>query len=247
MLPSPVTAENSQSFLPRRIRASFFGLVAVGALTPLALLFNLSYSFVFIPYDLFFFPQYPPRFHEWRDKESVGTAVTYAFNAPGRGNAILEVLLNAHPADLTRRTYVFEKYTWDKTVSGDYSIFNGKRIPARVPLTPLLSDAVLGDSKRFTRHLSSFIPSPILTHFSWSPLITAALAANARTIHPALSNSTPADFTPSLPRPSSQRSAGGGHGHHVVLGGLNGFSSMTSNGMVLRAAQGVDWNETRFW
>jgi hypothetical protein len=41
----------------------------------------------------------------------------------------------------------------------------------------------------------------ILTHFSWSPLITAALAANAHAIHPALSSATPSSFVPSFNPP----------------------------------------------
>ena len=34
--------------------------------------------------------------------------------------------------------YVFNNYTWDKGPR-DFSTFNGKQIPARVPLTALLS------------------------------------------------------------------------------------------------------------
>jgi hypothetical protein len=68
-----------------------------------------------------------------------------------------EMLFNAHLAYLSNRMYVlrdcaaevttqtffffryvFENYTWERT-SGDFSSFNGKPIPARVPLTALLS------------------------------------------------------------------------------------------------------------
>jgi len=70
-----------------------------------------------------------------------------------------EMLFNAHLAYLSKRTYVhchshhlspchllilrryvFDNYTWDKE-PGDFSTFsfNGKLIPARVPLTALLS------------------------------------------------------------------------------------------------------------
>ncbi|KAH9958799.1 hypothetical protein BGW80DRAFT_1465121 [Lactifluus volemus] len=45
--------------------------------------------------------------------------------------------------------------------------------------------------------MASLVTSPILTHISWSPLVTAPLAANAPIIHPALSDSTPSDFVPS--------------------------------------------------
>src|SRR5579863_5504126 len=50
----------------------------------------------------------------------------------------------------------------------------------------------------------SFSKSPIVTHFGWSPLITAALGANACIIHPSLSPITPSSFSPySNPTPLS--------------------------------------------
>jgi hypothetical protein len=63
---------------------------------------------------------------------------------------------------------------------------------------------VFGDSRRLLDIWPSLSTSPILTHFSWSPLITAALSANAHAIHPALSSSTPSSFVPaSNPPPLS--------------------------------------------
>jgi hypothetical protein len=63
--------------------------------------------------------------------------------------------------------YVFDNYTWDRT-SGDFSTFNGKPIPARVPLTALLS-GLFPSSHLYARvrgpDLSPFqAPSPA-THF----------------------------------------------------------------------------------
>lgn len=55
---------------------------------------------------------------------------------------------------------------------------------------------IFGDSARLLDIWPSYSKSPILTHFSWSPLITAALAANAHVIHPALSSLTPSSFSP---------------------------------------------------
>ncbi|KAI0245903.1 hypothetical protein BJV78DRAFT_1136456 [Lactifluus subvellereus] len=310
-LPSPVTVEKQHSspfcplpFIPRRFRSPFFALVVLGAI---ALLFRLDYSYNSSQDDLLVFlkdlpkpegGRRPPRFYEWHDREKQlpqhDPDLPYPQGREGRyirfsnqvwgmgwGNAMQELLLNAHLAYLAKRTYVFENYTWDKTASGDFSSFNGKPIPARVPLTALLSGPVagdrfptsadappavvpeffnqvcpnptiidcqeingglsdasattilqawidkleqtedrcveikehsgqifdfylIGDSKRLLDIWPSFISSPILTHFSWSPLITAALAANAHIIHPALSNSTPSDFIPSsVPAPLS--------------------------------------------
>ncbi|KAH9960233.1 hypothetical protein BGW80DRAFT_1464419 [Lactifluus volemus] len=63
---------------------------------------------------------------------------------------------------------------------------------------------LIGTSKRLLDIWPSLVISPILTHISWSPLVTAALAANAPIIHPALSNATPSDFAPSsAPTPLS--------------------------------------------
>jgi hypothetical protein len=63
---------------------------------------------------------------------------------------------------------------------------------------------LLGDSSRLLDIWPSYSKSPILTHFHWSPLITAALAANARIIHPSLSSLTPSSFLPySKPKPFS--------------------------------------------
>ncbi|KAH9052835.1 hypothetical protein EDB87DRAFT_1691372 [Lactarius vividus] len=56
---------------------------------------------------------------------------------------------------------------------------------------------LFGDSSRLLDIWPSLSKSPILTHFSWSPLIIAAIAANANIIHPALSSVTPSSFTPS--------------------------------------------------
>ncbi|KAH9960236.1 hypothetical protein BGW80DRAFT_82001 [Lactifluus volemus] len=56
---------------------------------------------------------------------------------------------------------------------------------------------LFGDSKRLLDIWPSLATSPILTHFSWSPLITSALATNSHIIHPSLTNSTPSDFIPS--------------------------------------------------
>ncbi|KAI0270425.1 hypothetical protein BC834DRAFT_818943 [Gloeopeniophorella convolvens] len=222
----------------------------------------------------------PPKFYAWYDREKQlpqhnadlpypqgrdGRYVRFSnlVTGSGWGNVMQELVLNTHLAYLSERTYVFPNFTWDPT-PGDYSKFNGKRIPSRVPLTTLLagpmaghpfppyaraapavlpeffeevcpnrtvldrevvngalpSDAsaatlmnawvnklnsigdrcveiqassqqifdlwLFGDSSRMLDIWPSLSNSPILTHFAWSPLITAALAANAHIIHPAL-------------------------------------------------------------
>jgi hypothetical protein len=84
-------------------------------------------------------------------------------------------------------------------------------VPRAIPLSPFggdliffLGKRIFGDATRLLDIWPSYSKSPIVTHFSWSPLITAALAANARLIHPALSSLTPSSFSPySKPTPLS--------------------------------------------
>jgi hypothetical protein len=75
----------------------------------------------------------------------------------GWGNITQGMLLEAYLAYLSGRTYMFypppclrlttlsfssyvyQNYTWD-TIDGDFSSYNDNRIPARVPLTAILSD-----------------------------------------------------------------------------------------------------------
>jgi len=88
-------------------------------------------------------------------------------------------------------------------------------VPRSIPLSPFGGDLIFdswrlagkrifGDATRLLDIWSSYSKSPIVTHFSWSPLITAALAANAHLIHPALSSLTPSSCSPySKPTPLS--------------------------------------------
>ncbi|KAI9432216.1 hypothetical protein H4582DRAFT_1122671 [Lactarius indigo] len=288
----------SISTVPRRARGTFFAFLFLAAIT-LFYLRSIKISSGSVPTDLLPFLQdlppseggsNPPRFYQWHEREKQlpqhDPDLPYPQGREGRyirfsnqifglgwGNAMQEFLFNAHLAYLSNRIYVFDNYTWDKT-PGDFSSFNGKPIPARVPLTALLSGPIagdpfpssavsppavipeffnevcpnrtiidreafnaplsgasaatilqawlnllertedrcievkefsgqifdfwlFGDSSRLLDIWPSLTKSPILTHFSWSPLIIAAIAANANIIHPALSSVTPSSFTPS--------------------------------------------------
>ncbi|KAH9023701.1 hypothetical protein EDB84DRAFT_1508301 [Lactarius hengduanensis] len=262
----------SISAVPRRARGLFLAFLLLAAIS-LIYFHSIKISSGSIPTDLLPFlhglppPEggsNPPRFYQWHEREKQlpqhNPDLPYPQGREGRyirfsnqlfglgwGNSMQELLFNAHLAYLSKRIYVFDNYTWDK-MPGDFSSFNGKPIPARVPLTALLSGPVagdpfpssavstarvcpnrtiidreavyapiwrdrcievkeysgqifdymlFGDSSRLLDIWPSLTKSPILTHFSWSPLITAAIAANANIIHPALSSVTPSSFTPS--------------------------------------------------
>ncbi|KZT27662.1 hypothetical protein NEOLEDRAFT_1130722 [Neolentinus lepideus HHB14362 ss-1] len=67
-------------------------------------------------------------------------------HASGWGNAMQELILNAHLSYVAKRTYVFDNYTWSRDLSQEYSDFNGKLIPSRIPLTALVGGPIVGDS-----------------------------------------------------------------------------------------------------
>ncbi|KAH9890666.1 hypothetical protein C8Q73DRAFT_747504 [Cubamyces lactineus] len=61
----------------------------------------------------------------------------------GWGNIFQEVLLNAYLAHKANRGFVFYNYTWNDDGS-DYSDYNGKPIPSRIPLSALIRGPIVG-------------------------------------------------------------------------------------------------------
>ncbi|THH30230.1 hypothetical protein EUX98_g3949 [Antrodiella citrinella] len=61
----------------------------------------------------------------------------------GWGHAVQEVIVNAYLAYSSGRTFVFDNYTWNSD-GGDYTRYNGKLIPSRIPLTAFLSGPAVG-------------------------------------------------------------------------------------------------------
>ncbi|PFH46472.1 hypothetical protein AMATHDRAFT_51022 [Amanita thiersii Skay4041] len=70
-------------------------------------------------------------------------AVSNFQNGVGWGNVLQEMILNAFLAFSAKRSFVFYNYTWNHN-NGDYSRYNGKLIPSRVPLSALLSGPLVG-------------------------------------------------------------------------------------------------------
>ncbi|KAM5537139.1 hypothetical protein V8D89_009285 [Ganoderma adspersum] len=61
----------------------------------------------------------------------------------GWGNAMQELFLNSYLAYRTNRAFVFDNYTWSRGES-DYSVYNLKPIPSRIPLTALIQGPIVG-------------------------------------------------------------------------------------------------------
>jgi hypothetical protein len=61
----------------------------------------------------------------------------------GWGNAMQELLMNAHLAYVTKRAFVFDNFTWDRD-GPEYSNYNGKLIPSRIPLSAMISGPLIG-------------------------------------------------------------------------------------------------------
>ncbi|KAI0777730.1 hypothetical protein BD413DRAFT_519148 [Trametes elegans] len=61
----------------------------------------------------------------------------------GWGNAMQELFLNAYLAYRSNRAFVFDNYTWSRD-EGDYSLYNLKPIPSRIPLTAFMRGPIVG-------------------------------------------------------------------------------------------------------
>ncbi|KAF9451156.1 hypothetical protein P691DRAFT_797246 [Macrolepiota fuliginosa MF-IS2] len=61
----------------------------------------------------------------------------------GWGNALQEMIMNAHLAHTSGRAFVFDNYTWLRE-GPEYSDFNGKLIPSRIPLPALVAGPLAG-------------------------------------------------------------------------------------------------------
>ncbi|KAI0049048.1 hypothetical protein FA95DRAFT_1489872 [Auriscalpium vulgare] len=104
----------------------------------------------------------PPNFYEWHDREKAlpqnnpnlpppqgrrGKYIWFRNNVKnlGWGNIMQEIVFNAHLAYVTKRIYVFDNYTWDPYSDWMYADYNGKPIPARIPLTAILAGPIAGE------------------------------------------------------------------------------------------------------
>ncbi|KAI0964553.1 hypothetical protein AcW1_001345 [Taiwanofungus camphoratus] len=65
-------------------------------------------------------------------------------HASGWGNAMQELLLNSYLAYGSGRAFVFDNYTWNRDGS-DYTDYNGKLIPSRIPYTVQMRGPSVGD------------------------------------------------------------------------------------------------------
>ncbi|PCH34414.1 hypothetical protein WOLCODRAFT_135702 [Wolfiporia cocos MD-104 SS10] len=89
-------------------------------------------------------PQHNPNlpFPEGRDGKFIWMA--NHVHASGWGNAMQELLLNSYLAYSAGRSFVFDNYTWNGDGS-DYSDYNGKLIPSRIPLSAIIRGPTVGD------------------------------------------------------------------------------------------------------
>ncbi|THV05823.1 hypothetical protein K435DRAFT_789854 [Dendrothele bispora CBS 962.96] len=120
--------------------------------------------------------QLPPLYEEWHEQEQKlpqhdltlpppeGRMSRFLFmgghvHGLGWGNVLQEMVLNAHLAYLTKRSFVFYNYTWD-TRESDYSYYNEKTIiPSRVPVSVMLSGPLVGGS--FPEHDNHGFPRAV--------------------------------------------------------------------------------------
>ncbi|KAJ7765284.1 hypothetical protein B0H16DRAFT_1661582 [Mycena metata] len=105
-------------------------------------------------------PRPPPLYEEYRERERHlpqhnlslpypdGSHAKFLWAANhgsnfGWGNYMQEMVLNAYLAYAAQRSYVFDNYTWDRD-GPEITSWNGKPIPARIPLSALISGPIIG-------------------------------------------------------------------------------------------------------
>lgn len=142
----------------RYTRIAFFALVALAVLA----LFRTTSTADIVPYveDLPEFHIYPPLYEKYHARElqlpqhdpdlplPEGREGKYIWmanhvHASGWGNAMQELLLNSYLAYGSGRSFVFDNYTWNRDGS-DYTDYNGKLIPSRIPLSAIMSGPTIG-------------------------------------------------------------------------------------------------------
>ncbi|KAH7885776.1 hypothetical protein F5I97DRAFT_2022601 [Phlebopus sp. FC_14] len=99
------------------------------------------------------YPPLYPQYHEreqdlphYRSYKQSDIKYLWAPNHPdgvGWGNLMQDYILSYTLAYATNRSFVFDDYTWSKDGS-QFSYFNSKLIPSRVPLTALLDGPIVG-------------------------------------------------------------------------------------------------------
>jgi len=156
------------------------------------------------------------------------------------------MLLEAHLAHLSRRTcvfchsppglcpptlsrrlilcflsYVFQNYTWD-TIEGDFSYYKDNRIPARVPLTALLSGMPHPFHRTHLRTQFLFsIQAPLLgIHFRHHPAARPRSPSNssrkyARTRPSSIRTRSKTHYMRHLPRPCSRHGSTSSSGRQI--------------------------------
>ncbi|KII84728.1 hypothetical protein PLICRDRAFT_179075 [Plicaturopsis crispa FD-325 SS-3] len=129
---------------------------AVVSITFICLLFGFdSQSEILQAYSSSEDPSFPPLYEQFHELErnlpqhssaQPPRKYLYAANhvhASGWGNALQELILNAHLAHSSGRAFVFDNYTWDRD-GPDYSEYNGHLIPSRIPLSAMISSPING-------------------------------------------------------------------------------------------------------
>ncbi|VDB96819.1 unnamed protein product [Peniophora sp. CBMAI 1063] len=103
----------------------------------------------------------PPDYHEWHEREVAlpqnnldlpppqgrqGRYIRFQNHIThvGWGNAMQEMIVNNHLAYRSNRIFTMYNYTWDKYTKRDYSTFGDKKIPARIPISALVSGPLAG-------------------------------------------------------------------------------------------------------
>ncbi|KAH9947083.1 hypothetical protein B0H21DRAFT_740270 [Amylocystis lapponica] len=88
-------------------------------------------------------PQHNPHLPYPEGREGKYLYIENHAHASGWNNVMQETMLNTFLSHIAGRTFVFYNYTWNPDGSM-YSLYNGKYIPSKIPMTALLSGPIAG-------------------------------------------------------------------------------------------------------
>ncbi|KZP18800.1 hypothetical protein FIBSPDRAFT_933213 [Athelia psychrophila] len=89
-------------------------------------------------------PQHNPNLPAPEGKDAKFIWASNHVHGSGWGNAMQELLVMSHLAYVTKRSFVFDNFTWSRD-DPLYSEFNGKLIPARIPLSAMITGPLNGE------------------------------------------------------------------------------------------------------
>ncbi|OSD08075.1 hypothetical protein PYCCODRAFT_1430264 [Trametes coccinea BRFM310] len=101
----------------------------------------------------------------------------------GWGNAMQELFLNSYLAYRSERGFVFDNYTWSRDES-EYSLYNLKPIPSRIPLTAIIRGPIVGGAFPLGTHIPRAVVPEYFYQICQDPVVISSSDVNGALYNP---------------------------------------------------------------